>query len=382
MAISLIDFILDLFRSPASAASFIADPDGSLRDAGLPNVTAAQLHAVAATAAPAGVLLGGGNPVVGLQRAVADHHSIPASFGNQVASPFSPQTQVASNNTTDWASHNDTDFASNNHTPIMSPNQDAGANAQQGAFNLGFGDITLGDKSTNTATNGGVVVDGDNDGDIVSGDGAVLGDGNTMNNGDIWAGAGSNVAVGKDNDIEDNSQTAGGDLISDNEGPVISDVDMSGGHGGGASGGDSLIGIGSGGASGGDGGNAGSIILTDASTTAVGGNQTSVDGDYGSDNTQDNSVSTSVETETHSSVEDNSSSYESNIASGNETALGSGNETNTALASGNSYDTSSAFGSGNSYDGSSAFGSGNSFESQSDTDVASSNSTNTGFDAF
>ncbi|KHO28330.1 hypothetical protein QQ44_02060 [Mycolicibacterium setense] len=374
MAISLIDFILDLFRSPASAASFIADPDGSLRDAGLPNVTAAQLHAVAATAAPAGVLLGGGNPVVGLQRAVADHHSIPGQFANQVASPFSPQTQfapeVASRNNTDFASHNDTDFASNNHTPIMSPNQDAGANAQQGAFNLGFGDITLGDKSTNTATNGGVVVDGDNDGDIVSGDGAVLGDGNTMNNGDILAGAGSNVAVGKDNDIEDNSQTAGGDLIADNEGPVISDVDMSGGHGGGASGGDSLIGIGSGGASGGDGGNAGSIIIADNDTNAVGGNQTSVDGDYGSDNTQDNSVSTSVQTETHSSVEDNSSSYESNIASGNETALGSGNETNTALASGNSYDTSSAFGSGNSY------------ESQSDTDVASNNSTNTGFDAF
>ncbi|CRZ16625.1 IniB N-terminal domain-containing protein [Mycolicibacterium neworleansense] len=362
MAISLIDFILDLFRSPASAASFIADPDGSLRDAGLPNVTAAQLHAVAATAAPAGVLLGGGNPVVGLQRAVADHHSIPAQFGNQVASPFSPQTQVASNNDTEWASHN--------NVPVMSPNQDAGANAQQGAFNLGFGDITLGDKSTNTATNGGVVVDGDNDGDIVSGDGAVLGDGNTTNNGDIWAGAGSNVAVGKDNDIEDNSQTAGGDLISGNDGPVISDVDMSGGHGGGASGGDSLIGIGSGGASGGDGGNAGSIILTDASTTAVGGNQ--VDGDYGSRNTQDNSVSTSVQTETHSSVEDNSSSYSSNIASGNETAFGSGNETNTALASGNSYDSSSALGSGNSYDS----------HSQSHTDVASHNATDTGFDAF
>ena len=267
---TLIDFILDLFRSPASAASFIADPDGSLRDAGLPNVTAAQLHAVAATAAPAGVLLGGGNPVLGLQRAVADHHSIPAQFGNQVASPFSPQTQVASNNDTEWASHN--------NVPIMSPNQDAGANAQQGAFNLGFGDITLGDKSTNTATNGGVVVDGENKGDIVSGDGAVLGDGNTTNNGDVWAGSGSHVNVGEGNAIEDSSQHAGGDVVSGNDGPVIKDVDMSGGHGGGASGGDSLIGIGSGGASGGDGGNAGSIILTDASTHAVGGNQTTVDG--------------------------------------------------------------------------------------------------------
>lgn len=367
---TLIDFILDLFRSPASAASFIADPDGSLRDAGLPNVTAAQLHAVAATAAPAGVLLGGGNPVLGLQRAVADHHSIPASFGNQVASPFSPQTQfapeVASNNDTEWASHN--------NVPVMSPNQDAGANAQQGAFNLGFGDITLGDKSTNTATNGGVVVDGENKGDIVSGDGAVLGDGNTMNNGDIWAGSGSHVAVGKDNAIEDNSQHAGGDLISGNDGPVISDVDMSGGHGGGASGGDSLIGIGSGGASGGDGGNAGSIIFTDASTTAVGGNQTTVDGDYGSRNTQDNSTHTSVQTESTHSLEDNSSSYTSNIGSGNDTAFASNNDTafesNTDTSFGSHNDTSSALGSGNSYD------------SQSHTDIASHNPIDTGLDVF
>lgn len=364
MAISLIDFILDLFRSPASAASFISDPDGTLRDAGLPNVTAAQLHAVAATAAPAGVLLGGGNPVLGLQRAVADHHNIPAQFAAPIASPFSPQTQFAP----EVASHNDTDFASHNDTPIMSPDQHAGANAQQGAFNLGFGDITLGDKSTNTATNGGVVVDGDNRGDIVSGDGAVLGDGNTTNNGDVWAGSGSHVAIGKDNEIEDKSQHAGGDLISGNDGPVISDVDMSGGHGGGASGGDSLIGIGGGGASGGDGGNAGSIILTDTSTHAVGGNQTTVGGDYGSDNTQDNSVNTAVEDHTSTSWEDNSSSYESNIGSGNDTAIasgndtashndtafGSGNETNTALASGNSWDTN--------------------------TDVASHN--DTGFDAF
>lgn len=122
---------------------------------------------------------------------------------------------------------------------------------------------------------------------------------------------------------------------------------MSGGHGGGASGGDSLIGIGSGGASGGDGGNGGSIILTDASSNYVGGDQTSVGGDWGSDNTQDNSVSSAVEYDTHTSYTDNSSTYESSIgsgnqtaiASGNETAFGSGNETNTALASGNSYDT-------------------------------------------
>ena len=35
-------------------------------------------------------------------------------------------------------------------------------------MNLDFGDITFGDKTTNTATDGGVVVDGDNDGDILT----------------------------------------------------------------------------------------------------------------------------------------------------------------------------------------------------------------------
>lgn len=324
---TLIDFILDLFRSPASAASFVIDPDGALRDAGLPNVTAAQLASVAATAAPAGYALGGGDPIVGLQRAVADHHQLASNF----ASPFSPQTSWAPT----FAPETNTDLLSGNHVPIASPVQDAGANAQNGAFNLGFGDITLGDKSTNTATNGGVVVDGDNKGDIVSGDGAVLGDGNTMNNGDILAGSGSTVAVGKDNAIDDNSKTAGGDLISDNHSPVLNDVDTSGGHGGGADGGGSLLGIGSGNAAGGHGGNGGGIIITDNDVNTG----TQVDGNNGSDNVEDNSVNTSVHSSTETShdtaIEDHSSSYESNIGSGNETAIGSGNHTDTSLFSGN-----------------------------------------------
>ncbi|MGA5462002.1 IniB N-terminal domain-containing protein [Mycobacterium sp. NPDC050041] len=334
---NLIDFILDLFRSPVEAARFVADPDSALRDAGLPNVTAQQLASVAATAAPAGYALGGGDPIVGLQRAVADHHQL----ASNIASPFSPQTSFAP--TTEFASRNDTDLLSGNNVPIASPDQNAGANAQNGAFNLGFGDITLGDKTSNTATNGGVVVGGDNDGDIVSGDGAVLGDGNTTSNGDILAGSGSNVVVGKDNEVEDNSQTAGGDLITDNDAPVINDVDMSGGSGGGAvGGGDTLlgVGVGNGNAAGGDGGSAGSIIITDTSTNT--GN-TEVGGDFGSDNTEDNSTNTSVQTEvttsTESSIEDNSSTYESNIGSGNDTAIGSGNttefETNTDIASNN-----------------------------------------------
>ncbi|MDA2891492.1 IniB N-terminal domain-containing protein [Mycolicibacterium sp. BiH015] len=333
---TLIDFILDLFRSPAAAQSFVIDPDGALRDAGLPNVTAAQLASVAATAAPAGYALGGGDPVVGLQRAVADHHQLASNF----ASPFSPQTSYAPT----FAPNTDTDLLSGNNVPVASPVQDAGANAQNGAFNLGFGDITFGDKSTNTATNGGVVVDGENEGDIVSGDGAVLGDGNTMNNGDILAGSGSNVVVGKDNEVEDNSQTAGGDLIADNEAPVLNDVDTSGGNGGGADGGGSLLGIGSGNAAGGAGGNGGGIIITDTDVNTG----TQIDGDIGSDNTEDNSVNTAVETDidasTETSVEDNSSSYESNIGSGNETDLFSDNITGieTDIASNNDVASNNA----------------------------------------
>ncbi|OAN39234.1 IniB N-terminal domain-containing protein [Mycolicibacterium iranicum] len=326
---TLIDFILDLFRSPAAAQSFVIDPDGALRDAGLPNVTAAQLASVAATAAPAGYALGGGDPVVGLQRAVADHHQLASNF----ASPFSPQTSYAPT----FAPNTNTDLLSGNNVPVASPVQDAGANAQNGAFNLGFGDITFGDKTSNTATDGGVVVDGENEGDIVSGDGAALGDGNTMNNGDILAGSGSNVVVGKDNEVEDNSQTAGGDLIADNEAPVLNDVDTSGGNGGGADGGGSLLGIGSGNAAGGSGGNGGGIIITDTDVNTG----TQIDGNIGSDNTEDNSVNTAVETDidasTETSVEDNSSSYESNIGSGNETDLFSDNVTGieTDIASNN-----------------------------------------------
>ncbi|MDH6198231.1 hypothetical protein M2272_004890 [Mycobacterium frederiksbergense] len=299
---TLIDFILELFRSPAAAAAYVADPNGALRDAGLPNVSAAQLASVAATAAPAGIALGNGDPVYGLQRAVADYHSI--------ASPFSPQTSFTSQPTfapqtnTDLLSGNSTDLASHNNVPVMSPDQHAGANAQQGAFNLGFGDITLGNKTTttNTATDGAVVNTGHSQGPIVTGDGAVLGHGNTVNNGDVWAGSGSHVNVGQGNAIEDSSQHAGGNVISGNDGPVISDVDMSGGHGGNASasGGGGLLGIGGGHANAGSGGNAGSIVISDKSNHSVGGNQTTAGHDVGSGNSSviDSSVQSSTSTST------------------------------------------------------------------------------------
>jgi hypothetical protein len=316
---NLIDYILDLFRTPAVAADFIADPDGALRNVGLQNVSAAQFQAVAASAAPAGVFLGGGNPVLGLQRAVSDYHGI--------ASPqtsFAPQTQLASNNDTQLASNND----------LFSPDQNAGANAQNGAVNLGFGDITLGDKSTttNTATGHGVVVDGDNGGDIVSGDGAALGNNNHMNNGDVFAGTGSNVNQGEGS-IDDNGTTAtnGSTVIQGNEGPVFNDVDAGGGSGGSAgssgsqghSGG--LINVGGGNASGsssasgGDGGGGG-ITYVDNRT----------------DSHSDSSVNTDNSVATHSSstTEANSDSHNhvdttTTSESDNHSVTGVSNEGNT-----------------------------------------------------
>ena len=86
--INLIDWILNLFRHEDAARAFVAAPEQTLRDAGLGGVSPAQLSSVAATAVP-GMMLGGGDPVVGLQRAVSNHYG------------FAPATEWASNN--DWA---------------------------------------------------------------------------------------------------------------------------------------------------------------------------------------------------------------------------------------------------------------------------------------
>jgi hypothetical protein len=318
---NLIDYILDLFRSPDVAATFVRDPDGALRDAGLPNVSAAQLQAVAATTVPAGVFLGDGNPVQGLQSAVASYHNIPSAFSPQTA--FAPQT--------DFASHNATEVASNND--FMSPDQAAGANAQNGAFNLGFGDITLGDKTSNTATDGGVVntgTAGHIDTTSVNGDGNVVGHGNNANTGVIEGGSHSPIIIGEGNDtqVSDTSQHSGGDIIDGNQGTVIKDNDMSGGHGGSASssGGGGLLGIGNGGneANAGGGGGGGSIIVNDngnhSNTTAVGGNQTTVGHDLGSGNSSTVDSSTHTATTVHEDntfEQDNSTHTDSSIHSDN-----------------------------------------------------------------
>jgi hypothetical protein len=243
---------------------------------------------------------------------VSDYHSM--------ASPFSPQTTFAPQTQTDFASHNATQVASNND--FMSPDQAAGANAQNGAFNLGFGDITLGDKTTNTATDGGVVNTG-NAGDIdttnVEGDGNVVGDDNNANTGVIEGGSHSPVIIGEGNDTEvsDSSQHSGGDIITGNEGNIIKDNDMSGGHGGNASssGGGGLLGIGNDSeANAGGGGGGGSIILTDTSThdssTTVGGDQTTVNAGHdvsgGVDASHDDNSVDNSDNSTHDSHDDNS----------------------------------------------------------------------------
>ena len=303
---NVIDWILDLFRDPVQAQAFIDDPNRSMQNAGVQNVTAAQVQAVAATVAPAAVIHGGGNPVYGLQQAVAETHGI----------AFVPQTQAFSNN--DTLSHN-APFSNNDtlsHNDVLSP--EAGHDVQQGGVNLGFGDITFGHKTTNTAADGGVVVDGDNDGDILT-DGSVKqeGDDNVANTGDIETGDHSPVIVGNDNDVNDNSQeTGGGDIIQDNDGPVVKtgDIDTSGG---GASGGDGGHGGGIVTGGGGDGGAAtggagGGVVIAPTQTTNTGGGDiTDVDtggGDIsgGVDASHDDNSSNSHNTDnsTHDSHDD------------------------------------------------------------------------------
>ena len=183
---NVIDWILDLFRDPVQAQAFVNDPDRRMQNAGVQNLSAAQVQAVAASVAPAAVIHGGGNPVHGLQQAVAETHGI--AFAPQSEHVFAPQTQAFSNN--DTLSHND--VLSNNDPHILSP--EAGHDVQQGGVNLDFGDITFGDKRTPRSD--GSVINTGNAGDIdntnVHGDGNVVGDGNVgANTGDILAGEGS-----------------------------------------------------------------------------------------------------------------------------------------------------------------------------------------------
>jgi hypothetical protein len=229
--------------------------------------------------APAAVIHGGGNPVHGLQQAVAETHGI--AFTPQYAPSFAPETHAFNGN--DTLSNNDT----LSHNDVLSPN--AGHDVQQGGVNLDFGDITFGDK--NTASDGSVINTG-NAGDIdntnVEGDGNVVGDGNVgANTGDILAGEGSVVQAGGVGNTSDSSgsihNSGDGDVIAGNEGPVVKtgDIDTSGG---GAVGGDGGHGGGILTGGGGDGGAAtggagGGVVIapTQTTTTTAGGDVTTVE---------------------------------------------------------------------------------------------------------
>jgi hypothetical protein len=254
---NLIDWILDLFRDEGRAQAFVADPGQAMVEAGLSNVTSAQLSSVAATAIPS-LALGGGDPVAGLQQAVSGYYG----FGGQA---FAPQPT--------WSPFTDTgaDLLSDNR--ILSPT----TNIQDDhSISFGLGDITLGDK-TSAQGNGAVAVGGSTHGDILSGDGAVLGNGNTVNNGNIHAGAGANVAVVDHNGISAGNTTAGGDVLSTHDGTVIATA----GHG--------------------------TTVVSEGTTTAVHGNQTITD-IHGSGNTSavDNSTNVIHTSTTDDSVHDSS----------------------------------------------------------------------------
>jgi len=246
--VNLIDWVLDLFRDPAQAAAFVANPDQAMADAGLSSVTSAQLAAVASTAIPSLALSGGGDPVVGLQQAVTSHYGF--------APAFVPQPLADTN----------ADLLSDNR--ILSPTTNI---SDDHSISFGLGDITLGDKTT-AHGDGAVAIGGSNHGDILSGDGAVLGNGNTVNNGSIHAGAGSNVAVGDHNGISAGNTTAGGDVLSSHDGTVI----QTSGHG--------------------------TTSVADGNTTTVHGNQTITD-IHGSGNTSGVDNNTNV---IHTSTTDNS----------------------------------------------------------------------------
>lgn len=181
--INLIDYILDLFRDEGQAHAFVANPDQALADAGLSGVTSAQLQSVASTAVPSLAMGGSGDAVLDLQQAVSNH------YGLQPA--YVPQPDFSAG--TDLASHNS----------FMSPTTTISDNH---SVSFGMGDITLGDK-TSAHGDGAVAVGGTNHGGIVTGDGAVLGNGNTSTYGDVHAASGSVVTVGDGNAISHGSQT-------------------------------------------------------------------------------------------------------------------------------------------------------------------------------
>src|SRR3954447_14592324 len=93
---SLVDYILSLFSNEEAARSFVSAPGQAMTNAGLVNVSPAEVSSVVANAVP-GLAISSDDPIGGLQQAVAGQHGFvpPTSdlgavptFVGQEAGPF------------------------------------------------------------------------------------------------------------------------------------------------------------------------------------------------------------------------------------------------------------------------------------------------------
>ena len=204
---NVIDWILDLFRDPVQARAFVDDPDRSHgRPPACRTSPPPRCNAVAASVAPAAVIHGGGDPVHGLQQAVAETHGI----------AFTPHRVLfARDRGVQQQRHAEPQrVPQQQRSPLLSP--EAGQSVQQGGVNLDFGDITFGDRQRTPPSDGSVINTG-NAGDIDATNverRQLVGDDNDVNTGDIEDRQPLAGDRGNDNEIDDNShQTAGGDII-------------------------------------------------------------------------------------------------------------------------------------------------------------------------
>ncbi|WP_373196779.1 IniB N-terminal domain-containing protein, partial [Mycobacterium marinum] len=87
---SLVDYILSLFRSEDAARSFVASPGQAMTNAGLVNVSPVEISSAAANALPF-LNLGAGDPIGGLQQAVADQYGLASASEVGAASSYVAQ---------------------------------------------------------------------------------------------------------------------------------------------------------------------------------------------------------------------------------------------------------------------------------------------------
>jgi hypothetical protein len=201
-------WVESLWSDPDTAARVVANPTQALADAGFGNVTADQLASVEASVAPSALALGQGDPVAGLQSAVADHYGLPLPDPGPPPAWFPTYQPTYQPTPVDYTPG--PTYAPTSNTTV---NEDNSLHFDP-SFNMG--DVTLGDKVT--AAGGSTAIDGPNFGPVASG-GSALGTGATASSGPIFAGEGSNVGIGRN--LQGGNTTVGGDQNIGNRGPII-----------------------------------------------------------------------------------------------------------------------------------------------------------------